>query len=85
MDELRQMIALRNGGASTPSRRRFETPPVSPTKERKESRETLHKLASAANSELQGALDANETLQKELCGFAVRWREVCSPLPGIKK
>jgi len=84
MDEMRQMIALRNGGSSTPNKRRFETPPTSPTKERKGSNGSLQNLASAADSELRGAMDANDSLQGELCKFASRWRERAAEIEKAK-
>jgi hypothetical protein len=75
MDEMRNLIALRNGGLVTPSRRHVEAPSTSPAKENNES---LQNLIFSVENDLQGALESHDSLQAELQRFAARWREVRS-------
>lgn len=73
---MRNLIALRNVGALSPVRRRMETPTASPTKEGRESKESLDHVVNMVEEELQCSLETHDTLQEELQRFATRWKEV---------
>jgi hypothetical protein len=72
MEEMRQMIGMRNGGQGTP-KRRGGTPSASPTKA---SASGIDGLVSGAEQSLGKVLTTHETMQQCLDLFAQRWRQV---------
>ena len=87
MEEMRQLIKMRNGGvsskAATPIKRRAESRPVSPTKHVEE--EQLGTLVTSTELDLRKVLDSHDVIREHLQIFASRWRQVSSlydSLPG---
>lgn len=75
LEEMRQLISMRNGGQSTPTKRRGGTPSASPSK--KGTNGLLDGIVAGAEQSLGKVLSAHETMQDCLDLFAARWRQVC--------
>jgi hypothetical protein len=86
MDEMRQLIAMRNGALSSPPKR-FRTPPESPSKDQdsmQNKHESLNKLVDIADSDLQSAVSTQEKLQTELQRFSLVWKSVRAVNSGMQ-